>query len=223
MWNKLRFIRFLQVSQIFQRRKSDANKQDFENKFNLTCHAQSPLKTTGILTKVFSTSGPNLVALAWTGDELSRGQAQNGVNFDFEVKFDLEGQAQSPPKTIGILTKVFYIYSPNLVILADMGHELSRGQARDWRTDGHTHRQTDAGNDNTRRPILASGKKRESSLSGHWMGHLLSYSLSGGHDGAMPPINPRGLNWPLTSHFIFSSHMYFSLNTPTHYWSPMPN
>ena len=158
MWNRLCFIRFLQVSQIFQRRKSDANKQDFENEFNLTCHAQSPPKTTGILTKVFSTSGPNLVALAWTGDELSRGQAQNGVNFDFEVKFDLEGQGQSPPKTIGILTKVFYIYGPNLVILADTGHELSRGQARDWRTDGQTHTQTDAGNDNTRRPILASGK-----------------------------------------------------------------
>ena len=159
MWNRLRFIRFLQVSQIFQRRKSDANKQDFENLFNLTCHAQSPPKTTGILTKVFSTSGPNLVALAWTGDELSHGQDQNGVNFDFEVKFDLEGQGQPPPKTIGILTKVFYIYGPNLVILADTGHELSRGQARDWRTDGHTHTQTDAGNDNTRRPILASGKK----------------------------------------------------------------
>ena len=158
MWNRLRFIRFLQVSQIFQRRKSDANKQDFENEFNLTCHAQSPLKTTGILTKVFSTSGPNLVALAWTGDELSHRQAQNGVNFDFEVKFDLEGQGQSPPKTIGILTKVFYIYGPNLVILADTGHELSHGQARDWRTDGRTHTQTDAGNDNTRRPILASGK-----------------------------------------------------------------
>ena len=41
--------------------------------------------------------------------------------------------------------------------------------------------------------------------------HLLSYSLSGGHDGVMLPINPRGLNGPLTSHFIFSSHMYFSL------------
>ena len=166
MWNRLRFIRFLQVWQIFQRRKRDANKQDFENKFNLTCHAQSTPKTTGILTKVFSTSGPNLVALAWTGDELSRRQAQNGVNFDFEVKFDLEGQGQSPPKTIGILTKVFYIYGPNLVILAETGHELSRGQARDWRSDGRTHTQTDAGNDNTRRPILASGndmfKKRQS-------------------------------------------------------------
>ena len=101
MWNRLRFIRFLQVSQIFQRRKSDANKQDFENKLNLTGHAQLTPKTTGILNKVFSISGPYLVALTWTGDELSRGQAQNGVNFDFEVKFDLGGQGQSPPKRQG--------------------------------------------------------------------------------------------------------------------------
>ena len=135
MWNRLRFIRFLQVSQIFQRCKSDANKQDFENKLNLACQAQSTPKTTGILTKVFSISGPNLVALAWTGDELSHGQAQNGVTFDFKVKFDLEGQIQSPPKTIGILTKVFYTYGPNLVILAWTGDELSRGQTW-WRTDG---------------------------------------------------------------------------------------
>ena len=48
---------FLQVSQIFQRRKSDANKHDFENKLNLTCHAQSIPKPTAILTKVFSTNG----------------------------------------------------------------------------------------------------------------------------------------------------------------------
>ena len=93
---------FLHVSQIFQRRKSDANKQDFEMELNLTCHDQSTTQTTRILTKVFCTSGPNLVVLAWTGDELSHGQAQKGVNFDFEVKFDLEGQGQSPPKTIGI-------------------------------------------------------------------------------------------------------------------------
>ena len=144
MWNRLRSIRFLQVSQIFQRRKSDANKQDFEKKLNLTCQAQTTPKTIGILTKVFCTSGPNLMVLARTGDELSHGLAQNGVNFDFEVKFDLEGQDQSLPKTTGILTKVFYIYGPNLVILAERGDELSRGQARDWRTDGHTDRQTQA-------------------------------------------------------------------------------
>ena len=141
MWNRLRFIRFLQVSQIFQRRKSDANKQDFENKLNFTCHAQSTPKTTGILTKVFSTSGPNLVALAWMGDALSREQAQNWVNFDFEVKFDLECQCRSPPKTIGIWTKVFYTYGPNLVILAWTGDELSRGQTW-WRTDRRTQATT---------------------------------------------------------------------------------
>ena len=157
MWNRLRCIRFLQVSQIFQRCKIDAKEQDFENKLNLTCHAQSTLKTTGILTKVFSTSVRNLVALAWTGDELSRGQAQNGVNFDIEVKFDLEVQGQSPPKTAGILTKVFYTYGLNFVILAWTGDELSRGQTW-WRTDWRTDGRTDAGNDNTRRPILASDK-----------------------------------------------------------------
>ena len=73
---------------------------------------------------------------------------KNGVTFDFEVKFDLEGHGQSPPKTIGILTKVFYTYGPNLVILAWTGDELSHGQASDYcthgRTDGRTHRQTQA-------------------------------------------------------------------------------
>ena len=101
MWNRLPFHMFMQVSQIFQRRKSDANKQDFENKLNLTCQTQSTPKTVGILTKVFCTSGPNFVVLAWTGDELSCEQAQNGVNFYFEVKFDLKGQGQSPPKQEG--------------------------------------------------------------------------------------------------------------------------
>ena len=76
--------------------------------------------------------------LAWTGDELSCWQAQNGVTLDFEVKFDLEGQGQSPLKIIGFLTKVFYTYGLNLVILARMGDELSRGQASDYRTHGRT-------------------------------------------------------------------------------------
>ena len=98
MWNRLHFPPFLQVSQNFQRRKSNANKQDFENKLNLTCQNQSTLKTIGILTKVFCTFGLNLVVLVWTDDELLRGQAQHGVNFDFEGKFDLEDKSQSPPK-----------------------------------------------------------------------------------------------------------------------------
>ena len=53
---------------------------------------QSIPKLIGILTQVFCTFGPNLVILAWIGDELSCRQAQNGVTFDFEAKFDLEGQ-----------------------------------------------------------------------------------------------------------------------------------
>ena len=103
--------------------------------------------------------GPNLEILPSICGDLLAGQAQNGVNFDFEVQFDLEGQGQLPYKTIGILTKVFYTYGPNLVILAWMDDELLCGQASDYRTHGRTDTQTDAGNDNTRRPKLASGKK----------------------------------------------------------------
>ena len=51
------------------------------------------------------------------GGELSRGHTHNGVNFDFQVQFPFGGHGQSPHKTIGILTKVFYIFGPNLVIL----------------------------------------------------------------------------------------------------------
>ena len=91
-------------------------------------------------------------------------QAPNGVNFDFQVQFDLEDHRQSPHKTIGILIKVFYISDPNLVILAWTVDELSHGQAHDWRTHTHTHTHTHAGNDNTRRPKLASGKKHRFGL-----------------------------------------------------------
>ena len=53
----------LHVPQIFQRRKSDANKQDFEIKLNLTYQARSTPKITRVLTKVFCNFGPNLVIL----------------------------------------------------------------------------------------------------------------------------------------------------------------
>ena len=136
------FHMFMQVSPIFQRHKSDANKQDFDNKLNLTCQAQWTPKTIKILTKVFYTSDSNLVVLAQTGDELSHGQAQNGVNFDFEVKFDLEGQGQSPPKTIGILTSLLHLWSK-------FGHPSLNGsrviaRTSKWLTHRHTHTQTQA-------------------------------------------------------------------------------
>ena len=60
-------------------------------------------------------------------DELWGEQAQNQVKFDFKVKFDLEGQGRSCPKTIGTLTNVFCTSVPNLVILAWKSGELSGG------------------------------------------------------------------------------------------------
>ena len=59
------------------------------------------------------------------------------LNLTLKVKL-----SQSPPKPRGILTKVFYTYGPNLVILAWTCDEFSRGQASDYRTHGRTHRQT---------------------------------------------------------------------------------
>ena len=108
-----------------------------------------------MLTVLRCISCPDLVILAYRGDKLSCGQAQNEVKFDFHVKFDLEVQDRSPPKTIGILTKVFCTYVSNLVILVWTADELSCRQASDWYT--HTDRYTDRGDDNTRRPKLASG------------------------------------------------------------------
>ena len=130
--------------------KKFGRKTGFKIENEIEDQDQSIPKLIGILTQVFCTFGLNLVVLAWTGDELSCRQAQNGVTFDFEVKFDLEGQGQSPPKTIVILTKVFYTYGPNLVILAWTDDELSRRQAEGWHTLTGTH--TD------RRRQRASGK-----------------------------------------------------------------
>ena len=85
-----------------------------------------------------------------------------GRKTGFKTENEIEDENQSIPKLKGILTQVFCTFSPNLMILAWTGDELSRGQASAYRThrqtDRRTHKQTDAGNDNTRRPKLASGK-----------------------------------------------------------------
>ena len=100
-------------------------------------HQSSP-KLIGILRVLRCIFGPNLVILTWTAYELWCCKAQNEVKFNFQVKFDLEVQGQSSPKTIGTSTKVFCICGPNLVILAWMSDELSCGQAHDWHTHWHT-------------------------------------------------------------------------------------
>ena len=52
-------------------------KFEFQVKFDLESQGRSSPITIGTLTKVFCTSGPNLVILAWTSDELSCGQAHD--------------------------------------------------------------------------------------------------------------------------------------------------
>ena len=131
--------------------KNDANnifsgwyKIGFEIKNEIEGQGQSSPKFSGILRVLRCIIGPNLEILSWIGAEWWHGQAQNMAIFYFEVKFDLEVQGKLPPKTIGILTKVFCSSSPNLVILAWTGDKLSRGQASDYRTHRRTHRQTQA-------------------------------------------------------------------------------
>ena len=75
---------------------------------------------------------------------------QNGVNFDLCVKFDHEGQGQSPHNT-RILTKIFYSSGPNLVILGWTSDGLPHEQAQG--SQAHTTH-TDAGNNNSRRPKI---------------------------------------------------------------------
>ena len=76
------------------------------------------------------------------GGELWCGLAQNGVNLDFQVKFDLEGQCRSVHKTIGTLTKVFCIFGPNLVTLAWTGRTSKWLTHTDRQTYTHTHTHT---------------------------------------------------------------------------------
>ena len=62
----------------------------FNFKFDLEGQGQSLFKTIGILTTVFCTSDRNLLILAWTGEELWHGQAQNRVNLDFKSNLTIK-------------------------------------------------------------------------------------------------------------------------------------
>ena len=118
---------------------------------------------------MFQTSGPNLVIFAWLSDELSCGQTSCGQTSksDFEVKIDLEGQGWSPPKTMGILTKLFCTSGQNWWYLAWTGHELLRAQACNW----WTHRQTDTHTQTTTIPKAITG------LGWKWYLEIYQYNL----------------------------------------------
>ena len=131
----------------FGRKKGFKIENEFEDQDQLIP------KSTGILTELRCIFGQNLEILTSIGGKWSCGQAQNSVNFDFQVKFDLEGQGQSTPKTIGILTKMFlHVWFK----FGDSSWNQSQVIARTSSWLAPTR--TDAGNDNTRRPKLASGK-----------------------------------------------------------------
>ena len=49
---------------------------------------------------------PDLVVLASIGGDLLHGTTENGVNFHFQVQFDIEGQGQLPPKNNRDLNQV---------------------------------------------------------------------------------------------------------------------
>ena len=71
-------------------------------KLNLTLKVKvnCPPKTIGIWTKVFCFSGPNLVILAWTGDELLCGQAS-----DWYTHTHRHRQRQYPEAKTGLRSK----------------------------------------------------------------------------------------------------------------------
>ena len=71
---------------------------------------QSKPKFRGTIALMGCTYCINVVILVTIAGELWPGQVENLVKSDFRVKFDLEGQGQSTPKSMGILTKVFCIF-----------------------------------------------------------------------------------------------------------------
>ena len=100
------------LTNIYKRRvslniyKKGANKFGRKIGFNIEKESedqnQSSPKLIGILTVLRCIFGINLVIIAWRADEEWCEQAQNEAKFDFQVKFDLEDQGRSSPKTIGL-------------------------------------------------------------------------------------------------------------------------
>ena len=114
----------------------------FEIKNWIEDQFQSSPKLVGIWTVLRCIFVPNLEIVTSIGDELWHAQAQNGVNFDFGVQFDLEGQGQSPQNNRdlnqGLLHLLFKFGDPSLNgcwVIARTSKCLPHTQT-DGRTDG---------------------------------------------------------------------------------------
>ena len=81
---------------------------------------------------------PNRMILARTILELSHGKSEIRLKQNIQVKFDIEGQGQSPPKTIGLYSKVFCIFSSKLD--DSSSNECLVITRTKWMIDGRTHR-----------------------------------------------------------------------------------
>ena len=77
---------------------------------------------------VFTLDKPGINIWLWHQSKSSH--AKNGVNLDFKFELTLTVNANKTLKTIGIRTKLFCIFCPNLVVVAWAGDALSYGQAR---------------------------------------------------------------------------------------------
>ena len=150
--------KYIQTNANVLETQSLVEKHMFEIKNITEDKGQSSPKSIGTLTVLWCIFGPNLEILISIRGDLSH-KLKMGSILTLKLNLTLKVKVIHPPKTIGI-----YTYGPNFVILALIVAELSCGQARDWWKHGRTHRKTDghththAGNDNTRRPQLASGK-----------------------------------------------------------------
>ena len=149
---------------------------------------------------LFCTFGQNLVILAWMGGELGCGQAQNGVNLDFQVKLDLEGQGRSLHKKIGTLIKVLCIFGSKFGNPSWNGSwDIARTSK--WLMHRHTHRQTQA----TTIPEGQNWPRVKSifpnSLWRLWTSKWLTHRHT--HRQTQATTIPGGQNWPWVKSIIF--------------------
>ena len=112
---------------------------------------------TGILTVLRWIFPPNLDILPWLEGDSSRGQAQTRVKFYFWIKLTLKVNLNNPIKQQGYYSR---FGTPLIKIWLSQtwkGDRSLRRQTHDYRPHRPTHKQTDAGKDNTPRPKVASG------------------------------------------------------------------